>query len=283
MTILKKGISTWAFTEKSIAEKLAHAKKLGFEGMELAIEKTGELSLTTEKSDLLKIKKTAADIGIELYSLATGLYWVHSLTSDDESERKIAYDIVVKQLECASELECDTILVLPGAIGVDFAPELGVIDYADAYSRGIDALSRVSKRAEQLGVYIGVENVWNKFLLTPTDMATFIDKVGSDYVGAYFDVGNVLATGYPEHWIKILGNRIKKVHFKDYKYAVGSLAGFCDLLAGDVNYSAVMSALCDIGYDGWVSAEIFPYKTHNEVMLAHTSHAMDVILGRQKI
>jgi hexulose-6-phosphate isomerase len=113
-------------------------------------------------------------------------------------------------------------------------------------------------------------------------MRDVIDKVGSDYVGSYFDVGNVLYCGYPEHWIKILGKRIKKVHFKDYRRAVGSLDGFVDLLAGDVDYVAVKKALDSVGYDGWVSAEMIPpYKQYSETIIYNTSNAMDRILGRK--
>ena len=110
-------------------------------------------------------------------------------------------------------------------------------------------------------------------------MRDFIDKIGSDYVGSYFDVGNVLFNGYPEHWIKILGNRIKKVHFKDYRIASGGLHGFVDLLAGDVNYPAVVKALRDIGYDGYVTGEMIPAYTHYpETIIYNTSLAMDKIL-----
>ena len=106
------------------------------------------------------------------------------------------------------------------------------------------------------------------------------DKIDSEYVGSYFDVGNVLFNGYPEHWIKILANRIKKVHFKDYRIAAGGLHGFVDLLAGDVNYPAVIDALKSVGYDGYVTAEMIPAYTHYpETIIYNTSNAMDKILG----
>ena len=113
------------------------------------------------------------------------------------------------------------------------------------------------------------------------EMRDFIDKIDSPFVGSYFDVGNVVINGYPEHWIRILGNRIKKVHFKDFRRAVGTLDGFVDLLAGDVNYPEVVKALEEVGYDGWVSAEMIPnYKYHTETIIYNTSNAMDAILGR---
>ena len=100
--------------------------------------------------------------------------------------------------------------------------------------------------------------MWNKFLLSPLEMRAFIDSFGSQRVGAWFDCGNVLATGYPQHWIDILGKRIVRVHVKDYRRAVGTTDGFVDLLSGDVDWPAVTAALKRIGYQGWVSAEMIP-------------------------
>ncbi|MCK5000324.1 MAG: sugar phosphate isomerase/epimerase, partial [Anaerohalosphaera sp.] len=101
--------------------------------------------------------------------------------------------------------------------------------------------------------------VWNKFLLSPLEMRDFIDSFGSDMVGSYFDAGNVLLTGYPEHWISILGSRIKRVHVKDFKN-VGTVEGFVDMLEGDVDFKAVRTALEAIKYDGYITAEMLPYQ-----------------------
>ncbi len=108
-------------------------------------------------------------------------------------------------------------------------------------------------------VVIAIENVWNKFLLSPLEMRDFIDSFKSNAVGAYFDVGNVLLIGYPEQWIRILGHRIKRVHVKDFKRSVGTVEGFVDLLEGDVDFTAVKEALADIGYDGYLTAELLPF------------------------
>jgi hexulose-6-phosphate isomerase len=103
--------------------------------------------------------------------------------------------------------------------------------------------------------------------------------VGHPFVQSYFDVGNVLRSGYPEHWIRVLGSRIRKVHFKDYKADVGTLAGFVELLSGDVDYPAVMAALREVGYDGWCIAEIAPRHLWPESVLSATSQAMDLIFA----
>jgi hexulose-6-phosphate isomerase len=109
-------------------------------------------------------------------------------------------------------------------------------------------------------VAICIENVWNKFLLSPLEMRDFIDSFNSQMIGAYFDVGNVLLMGYPDQWIRILGKRIKRVHVKDFKLSVGTAEGFVDLLEGDVDFEAVKKALADVGYDGYVTAELLPFE-----------------------
>lgn len=278
---MKKGINIWSFPIQPLAKNFALAKNAGFDGVEVGLLAEGEVSLRSTEKELLAVKQSARDNGIELYSVATGLYWDHWLTDDDPAARAKAKDVVRRHLEVAKTLGCDTILVVPGSVHAEFAAPGKVVDYADAYERSLDAFSELKEDAEKLRVNIGIENVWNQFLVSPFEMRDFIDKIGSPYVGSYFDVGNVLFNGHPEHWIKILGDRIKKVHFKDYRVAAGGLHGFVDLLAGDVDYPAVMKALEAVGYDGWVSAEMIPsYRHYTETIVYNTSNAMDKILRR---
>jgi hexulose-6-phosphate isomerase len=178
-------------------------------------------------------------------------------------------------------LKADTILVVPGAVGVDFIPGAGVTEYDVAYENALEALSGLAESAKAANVSIGVENVWNKFLLSPLEMRTFLDSIGSEWVGAYLDIGNTLLNGYPEHWIKILNRRIKKVHFKDFRRNGAGLSAFVDLLAGDVDYPAVTAKLREIGYSDYVIAEMIPpYRHFPEQIVYNTSLSMDAILGR---
>ena len=279
---MKKGISIWSFAEPDIKECFKLAKDAGFDGVEVALDEQGPVNLNSTKEEMLELKAFAEELGLELYSVASGLYWTYNYTSANEENREKAKAITKKQLEIASWLGCDTILVVPGAVNVAFEPDSEIVEYDVAYERALAALKELAPYAEELKVSIGVENVWNKFLLSPVEMAEFIDKVGSDYVGSYFDVGNVLHIGYPEHWIKVLAGRIKKVHFKDYRRAAGDLCGFVDILSGDVNWPAVMAQFEKINYDGWVTAEMLPPYTHYpETIIYNTSNAMDKILRRK--
>ncbi|KQN97849.1 sugar phosphate isomerase/epimerase family protein [Paenibacillus sp. Leaf72] len=279
---MKKGINIWSFNSNTtIASCIQTAKKAGFDGIELSLNGSGELSLAATDQEIRDIKARLEEAELEIAGLATGLYWDYAMTSANPETQSKAIDICKKQLELAAALGVDTILVIPGAVGVDFIPGSEVTDYEYAYNRAQESIAKLVPFAESANVSIGIENVWNKFLLSPLELRGFIDSFGSSYVGSYFDVGNVVQNGYPEQWVRILGNRIKKVHFKDYRRQAGGLHGFVDLLAGDVNYPAVMEALQAIGYDNYVTAEMIPpYTHHAEQIIFNTSKAMDAILGR---
>jgi len=279
--MIRKSINQWAFAKDTAKECMELAKDAGFEAIELAMAEDGDIALSSSEQDIRALREIADRIEIELSSLATGLFWSYSLTSDDAEIRKKALDVAKKELEIASWLGVDAILVVPGAVGVDFVPGSEVIPYDVVYERALAAIQELASVAEQCEVMVGVENVWNKFLLSPLEMRDFVDQVGSEYVGVYFDVGNVIPTGYPEHWIRILGKRIKRVHFKDFRRNVGTLDGFVDLLEGDVNWPAVIAALRGVGYNSYATAEMIPpYSHHPEALICNTSRAMDYILER---
>jgi len=294
---IKKGINIWSFPiGMSIADSMELAKKAGFEGIELALAAKGFLSMESNENEVLEYKKKADEIGIEINSLATGLYWQYSLTSNKEDIREKAKAVVRKQLDFAALLGSDTALIMPGSVGCDFKPDeivpdaknieyyVGseIIDYDVAWNRSISSLKELAPYAQKKGVYIGIENVWNKFLLSPLEMRNFIDEVGSPWVQAFLDVGNMVIFGYPQHWIKILGNRIKKVHFKDFRRSIPTKDGFLDLLAGDVDWYEVIKAFNKIEYEGWANAEMCPiYRFYSDQIIYNTSASMDRILKRK--
>lgn len=279
---MKKGINYWSFRAgTSVSDCMSLAAKAGFDGIELALDEEGPVSLQSNSRQMTEIKSMASDLGLELPSLATGLYWKYSLTANDERIRAKARDIVKKQLELAAALEARVILVVPGLVEGQADGSNGAVRYDVAYARAVEALQELKKDAEAARVTIGLENVWNKFLLSPLEMRDFVDELDSPYVGAYFDVGNVVISGYPEQWIEILGSRIKMVHFKDYRRDACGLAGFVDLLAGDVDFASVMSAFARVGYDDYAIAEMIPpYRQHAEQIIYNTSGSMDRILGK---
>ena len=212
---------------------------------------------TTGRTILLSTRQRQT--GLEISSLASGESWTFSPTSSSPEVRQRILTFTKKSLQVAHWLGVDAYLYVPGAVDVFFDPQAEVVPYDVCYARAREAVAALIPTAERLGVALCIENVWNKFLLSPLEMRSFIDGFGSAQVGSYFDVGNVLLTGYPDQWIRILGSRLRRVHIKDYRAAVGTAAGFCDLLEGDVNFSAVKAALAETGYDGYVTAEILPY------------------------
>ncbi|MFH1744031.1 MAG: sugar phosphate isomerase/epimerase family protein [bacterium] len=278
---MKKGINTWCFAAGStLADQFRLAKEAGFETIELALNETGELSLHTTKAQALALTKTAEKAGIEIGSLAGGIYWDYPFTSPDPKIRTKAKTILKKQLQVASWLGTDATLVVVGnlAKGIGGPP---VVSYERAYDIALKTVKECARDAEKHKVCIGVENVWSKMLQMPYEIRDFVDAVGSEYVRVYFDVGNCLLVGYPEHYIPVLGNRIHRVHIKDFNCAVGNINGFVPLLAGDVNYPAVIEELKKIKYEGPLTVEVGPCKHHPTAGLYLSSLALDFILGRK--
>lgn len=294
---IKKGVNMWSFPgEMTIPQRMAKAKELGFDGIELCVSLRGdELSLDTPDKSVEKLREAADEVGIEISSLCSGLYFQYSLTSGREDIRENAKQLIRRMIDFAAILGCGSILAVPGIVGTDFRPEDVVPDVTDmvyyagaevvpydiAYQRSLDAFRELAGYAESRDILVGIENIWGKFLISPLEMRDFIDQIGSNHVGAYFDVGNCMLFGYPEHWIDILGKRIVNIHLKDFRRGTTQLTGFCDLLSGDVDWVKVTEALKRIGYCGWVNAEMTPvYKTFPEQTAATASMAMDRILGR---
>jgi len=279
-----KSISYWSFPgglvgTRPVAEVFALARKAGFEAVEVALSGVGDLSLSTTEKEAQGIVRSARDAGVRISSVATGLFWGKSLSSDDPGVRSEALGIARKLIDTAAWLDAGAVLLIPGAVDVFFDPAAGIVDYDTVYKRATDAVASLLRQASSSRIAIGIENVWNKFLVDPFAMRAFIDQFNSEWVGAYFDVGNSMLAGYPEQWIRILGKMIKRVHLKDFRRGVGTADGFVDLLAGDVNWPEVMKALREAGYSGPLTAEMIPpYKYGPEVLIDNTSRAMDAIL-----
>jgi hexulose-6-phosphate isomerase len=199
------------------------------------------------------IKLYADSIGLDISSFAIGLGWKYPLITRDADMYKKAKDILQTGLRFAGILETDCVLSVPGTVNPD-------MPYDEAYERGVAAYKDCGKMAEEYGVTIGVENVWNKFLLSPLEAARFIDEIGHPWVQFFFDAGNVLLFGYPEQWIRILGKRIAKLHLKEFsrkkRDKEGLWKGFeVALLEGDNDWPAIMKAVDEIGYTSWGIAE----------------------------
>ncbi len=285
---MRKSISEWSFPAKmSLYDRMVLAKEAGFEGIEIALTEDDEagsqsgaglLCMQSYSEDAPRIVGAARRAGIEISGVATGLYWSYSLTADDPEERAKAMDVTQALLRSASLVGVDGVLVIPGNVHATFIPGCPVVPYDVAYGRALVAMQEIAPLAAELEVSLGLEYVWNMFLLSPLEMLRFIEEVGSERVGFYMDTGNMMPTGFPEQWIRLLGEHLVRVHFKDFKRSVGTIEGFCDLLEGDVNWPAVMGALAEVGYDGWVAAEMMPpYRHAPEELVFATSRAMDRI------
>lgn len=278
-----KGITYRSFpggmdATKDPVEAMAEAHRMGYESIELATGFTGKLTVDAGEADCRALREQSERIGIRLSSLATVLHWDCPLTADDPAMRKRSIEVTGRVLRQAAWLGVDAVLIIPGHVDIFFKPDAPVVSYDAAYERSLAALRELRATAERLKVALCIENVWNRFLLSPLEFRDFIDKVESPWVAAYFDAGNCCLNGYPEQWIAILGKRIRRVHVKDFKRSIATFKGFCALYEGDIDWPKVMDALRAVGYDGYVSGEMMPPEPG---LLEKTSASMDVLLGRR--
>lgn len=254
---MKTAVSFYTFDQNvDLREACEQAKKAGYDGVELCISETGQLNMKTTEKELMQIRGMVNDMGLEVSSVGAWNLWEHNLAGEDAADAEYASNIIRKQIEYAHAFGADACLVVPGWVGTNFAP--GIVRYDRAYENSQKHLAALAPMAEDAGVSLGVENVWNKFLLSPLEMKRFLDEIGSDYVGAYFDVGNIIYIGYPDQWIEILGKYIKRLHFCDCRAEQAGLGMFVDLFEGDVDFEAVMKAAKNIGYDKWATVEFLP-------------------------
>lgn len=264
---MKKGLNYWSFPggldgSMPLAEAARLARAAGYDGLELAMSPGGELTAETSDGEVERLRDAVLAEGVEITSLASVLTWDYPLTAEDEATRRRGIELVRRAVQIGRLLGTDALLVIPGAVDIFFNPAQPVVDYEVAMQRLRAALDELVPFAAEQGVALALENVWNRFLLSPLELRALIDDYPAAGLGSYFDTGNVMLTGYPEQWIRILGPRIKRVHFKDFSRGIGTINGFVDLLAGDVDWPAVMQALRAIGYDGYCTAELIPTYHH---------------------
>lgn len=240
---LKKGIMWGSIgTGKTIMEKFQAAKDAGFDGVEVMSH--------LNRDEVLKARDAT---GLVVPSVCGEMHWKYLLSDPDEGVRRKGVDALKLSIEDAKAYGADTVLIVPGRVTED-------VSYDECWTRSTEELKKVIPLAKELEIRVAIENVWNNFLLSPMEAATYVDQFRSAFIGFYFDCGNILNYGWPEQWIKILNRRIAKVHIKEFSKKLadsqGRSAGFkVNLQEGDVNWSKVMAALDKIGYSGWTTIE----------------------------
>lgn len=253
---MKKAINAWAVEERANFEEMfSQIKQAGFDGIELNVDSEGHsshsLTLGITDGQLCAIKELSEKYNLPVVSISTSIL-AHYMGASEETERTYAKEIIKCQLRCAKALNARGILVVPGGV-----PQQN--SFAKAFETSKKTLKELVPLIMEYQVGVGVENVWNGFFMSPFDMAEFIDDVGCPLIGAYYDVGNVIAFSWSEYWVDVLGKRIFHVHVKDFKRNGGLNTGgaFVGLMDGDVNWRPVSHALKNTGFDGYLTAEVF--------------------------
>jgi L-ribulose-5-phosphate 3-epimerase len=233
--------------EWSFDELLQNTKSAGYESLELVIRDQGEITLDTPASELEKLTARAKDAGMILASVCPSYSKVpRNFVTADDAVRAASIDTCKRALDVVKGLGIDTMLLTLGAPTAD-------LYYHEAYTNAVQSMQRLAPHAEDLGVNVAIEFVWQRLLVSPMEFAQFCEQVASPRIGFYFDSGNMMLFGYPEHWVRICGKHLMKVHFKDFKRQGYQ---WTPLMEGDVNFAAVMAELRKIGYDDALLSEV---------------------------
>ena len=213
-------------------------KEAGFEGVEL---------ISPNQLDRREVLEARDQTGLVIHGVSGSRHWKDTLSDPDPAVVERGMAAIRQEFEDCRAYGGTTVLVVPAVVN----PKVG---YRDAYQRSQANIRKLIPDAEKHGVKIAIEEVWNRFLLSPIEFARYIDEFESPWVGAYFDVGNVVEFGYPQEWIRILDKRILKLHITEY-----AKPKRFDYLLGEgkeIDWAAVRSALAEVGYGGWITAEV---------------------------
>lgn len=284
---MKKSINQWAFPypdRMSLRECMQLAKDAGFDGIELNYDLDNDLSPKASQKDLVGIRKMADEIGIEISGLCSFLFWPYPLSSLDAAKRNRGIELAGLMADAAATMKVENLLVVPGAVHIPWRDDHTPVPNDVCEKLAKEAIGKLVGGAEKKGVSLNMENIFfNGFLMTPMEMNDFVDSFGSEHVQVHYDTGNISMFQHAEHWVPILGERTKNIHFKEFtkKGTDYSLETFRPLLDGTTNWPAVMEELDKVGYDGFVTFEYFhPYPHYPEALIYQTSDSLDRILGR---
>lgn len=243
---VKIGMVSGELKGRPLAEKFAAVKEIGYDGIELNAP-----SNLKAKDVLAAIDKS----GLPVHGVVDSVHWNKTLGDPDPAVRAAGLKALKQALQDAKAYGATSVLLVPAVVSAD-------IFYADAYKRSQAEIRKAVPLAEELGIDILFENVWNNFLLSPTESARYIDAFESDRTGQYFDIGNIVRYGWPTHWIAALGNRIGKLDIKAFSRKKmneeGLWKGFgVEIGEGSIDWAGVREQLKKIGYtDGWATAEV---------------------------
>jgi len=243
-----------------MVDRFQLARDVGFAAMECHTEE--------DPKRAEDIKSAADKVGLKIHSVMNSAHWKFPLSSSDPQMVATSMKGMETSLHNAKLWGADTVLLVPAVVN----PETS---YKDAWTRSQVQIRKLIPLAEQLKVVIAIEEVWNKFLLSPLEFARYVDEFKSPWVKAYFDVGNVVFYGYPQDWIHTLGSRIAKLHIKDFRFK-NRMAEFVALREGDIDWKAVHRALGEIGYNGTATVEL---AGGDKNYLQEVSRRFDLILA----
>ena len=259
---MKKGICIGSLPGNSTEARFKLAKEAGFDGVEIGTLVNGD--------DRYETKEIATQHQLEVFGVMNSKHWSCPLSDADDTVRAESREGMLDSIATARVVGADTVLLVPAVVNE-------ATHYEAAYERSQTEIRKLIPEASKKGITIAIENVWNKFLLSPMEFSQYLDEFEDETVTAYFDVGNIVLYGYPQHWIRSLGSRISKVHIKGFN---ANETRFTYLIEDcTIDWNAVMAALEDVGYDDYMTAELPVDGDNPEGRVQSISSDMDRIIA----
>ena len=244
------------------------AAEFGVDGVELTVGDV--VPVTADETFCKKVREYAASKNIGIRTVATGASWNLRLSDPCDKKRAEAVEWTKNYLRIASWFGAEAALVIPGVVNAGWDASCPITPAKTVWKQSTRSMWDLLDTAESLNVAVACENVWSKFLTDPFAMKAFVDQFDSPFIGTYLDVANCLNVGFPQDWVDVLGNRIKGIHFKNWKSEDfgGGLHGFGDdITVGEADFKAILAAMDRVGYTGPVTLEMIPFSRLPDMVL----------------
>jgi len=227
----------------SVLDKMKAVKAAGFDG--------AEMDSHMDQAEVLKARDAT---GLEITSVCGVHHWGKPLSHPDAKVREEGLAALKQTLRDAKAYGAGSILLVPGVVNKE-------VSFDVCWQRSIEQIRQAIPLAQELGVKISIENVWNNFITTEDQAVRYLDEINSPWVQWHFDVGNIIRYGDPIAWIKALNKRITRVHIKEYSRDLAMRSGNVGkgfnvpLLEGANNWPGIMKALDEAGYRDYLITE----------------------------
>lgn len=252
--------STNAFKKYSLVETINVLSEIGYGGIEILCDVPHAYPKTQSNSDITEIKQLISKLNLSISNLnaftlfAIGDTYHPSWIENDLNYRKLRIDHTIDCIKLARKLGAKNISTEPG--GPVMNNELTKEKSLKVFEHGIN---QVLKTAEETNVTVLVEPEPGLLIENSEQFVDFIKNFETESIGLNLDIGHFFCVGEdPSQVIHKLSEYIRHVHLEDI--SGDRLHNHLILGEGAIDIDSALMSLKDIGYDGFITVELYPYQ-----------------------